>query len=71
MKKENNIVIDHVIFTPLVNHFNDDVVTIYRLKDYNKTLSYQHSILKNQNDIIKLFKNKVKSIIGKHIKINM
>lgn len=71
VKKENNIVIDHVVFTPLVNHFNDDVVTIYRLKDYNKTLSYQHSILKNQNDIIKLFKNKVKSIIGKHIKINM
>lgn len=71
VKKDNDIVIENIVFTPLVNHFNDDVVTIYRLKDYNKTLASQHSILKDQNDIVKTLKNKVKSIIGKHIKIEM
>lgn len=71
VKKDNDIVIENIVFTPLVNHFNDDVVTIYRLKDYNKTLASQHSILKDQNDIVKTLKNKVKSIIDKHIKIEM
>lgn len=71
VKKENEIVIENVVYTPLVNHFNDDVVTVYRLKDYNQKLAEQHSILKDQKNIIQTFKNKVKSTISNDIKIEM
>ncbi len=44
--------------------YNDDVVTIYPLKEYTSTLASQHSILKDQADIIKEFKNYVKQMIN-------
>lgn len=71
VKKDNAVVIENIIFTPLVNHFNEDIVTVYRLKDYNKTLACQHSILKDQNNITEIFKEKVKSIISEDIQIEM
>lgn len=40
------------------------IVTIYSLKEYTSTLASQHSILKDQADIIKEFKNYVKQIIN-------
>ena len=48
----------------LINHFNDDIVTIYPLKDYTYQLCNQHSILKDQNDIINEFKKYVKQVIN-------
>lgn len=64
VKKEDEISIENIQYVPLVNHYNDDVVTIYSLKEYTSTLASQHSILKDQADIIKEFKNYVKQIIN-------
>ena len=64
VKKENEICIEDIQYIPLVNHFNDDIVTIYPLKEYTKKLVSQHSILKDQNDIINEFKKYVKQVIN-------
>ena len=64
VKKENEISIENIQYVPLVNHYNDNVVTIYSLKEYTSTLASQHSILKDQADIIKEFKNYVKQMIS-------
>lgn len=71
VRKENEIVIENLQYTPLINHFNDQIVTIYTLKEYNEILASQHSILKEETDIISSFKNKVKSMITNKIKIEM
>ena len=71
VRKENEIVIENVTYIPLINHFNDQIVTIYALKDYNDTLRSQHSILKDQNDILKTFKSNVKKIIPENVEIEM
>ena len=41
-------VLKNIQYVPLVNHYNDNVVTIYSLKEYTSTLASQHSILKDQ-----------------------
>ena len=64
VKKENEISIENIQYIPLINHFNDDIVTIYPLKDYTDQLCNQHSILKDQNDIINEFKKYVKQVIN-------
>ena len=64
VKKENEISIENIQYIPLINHFNDDIVTIYPLKDYTDQLCNQHSILKDQANIIKEFKNYVKQMIS-------
>ena len=64
VKKEDEISIENIQYVPLVNHYNDNVVTIYLLKEYTSTLASQHSILKDQADIIKEFKNYVKQMIS-------
>ena len=64
VKKEDEISIENIQYVPLVNHYNDNVVTIYSLKEYTSTLASQHSILKDQADIIKEFKNYVKQMIS-------
>ena len=70
VKKENEISIENIQYIPLINHFNDDIVTIYPLKDYTYQLCNQHSILKDQNDIINEFKKYVKQVINnKDIKV--
>ena len=71
VRKENEIVIENVTYIPLINHFNDQIVTIYALKDYNDTLRSQHSILKDQKDILKTFKSNVKKIIPENVEIEM
>ena len=64
VKKDDEISIENIQYVPLVNHYNDNVVTIYSLKEYTSTLASQHSILKDQADIIKEFKNYVKQMIS-------
>ena len=64
VKKEDEISIENIQYVPLVNHYNDNVVTIYSLKEYTSTLASQHSILKDQANIIKEFKNYVKQMIS-------
>lgn len=64
VKKENEISIEDIQYIPLVNHFNNDVVTIYSLKDYTNQLASQHSILKDQNNVINYFKKYVKQVIN-------
>lgn len=71
VREKDAITIENIVFTPLVNHYNDNVVTIYRLKDYNNTLALQHSILKDQNNIIQVFNDKIKAILSDNIKIDM
>ena len=48
VKKEDEISIENIQYVPLVNHYNDNVVTIYSLKENTSTLASQHSILKDQ-----------------------
>lgn len=72
VKKEDGINIENIQYIPLVNHYNNDVVTIYPLKDYTASLASQHNILKDQTNIIKEFKNYVKQVINNDdIKIEM
>ena len=71
VRKEKKIIIENVTYIPLINHFNDQIVTIYALKDYNDTLRSQHSILKDQKDILNTFRSNVKIIIPKNIEIEM
>lgn len=62
-KKDNYVSIKDVTIMPLVNHYNNDVCTVYPLKDYNDNLASNHSILVNQPNIIQSFKDKINSII--------
>ncbi len=64
LKKKMKSVLKIFNMVPLVNHYNDNVVTIYSLKEYTSTLASQHSILKDQANIIKEFKNYVKQMIS-------
>ena len=57
VKKENEISIENIQYIPLINHFNDDIVTIYPLKDYTDQLCNQHSILKDQMILLMSLKN--------------
>ena len=59
VKKEDEISIENIQYVPLVNHYNDNVVTIYSLKEYTSTLASQHSILKDQADICLLYTSKI------------
>lgn len=72
VKKANNISIENITYIPLINHYNDDVVTIYPLQDYTQELASQHTILKNQPNIIEEFKTYIQETINnKDIKIKM
>lgn len=72
VKKVNNISIENITYIPLINHYNDDVVTIYPLQDYTQELASQHTILKNQPNIIEEFKTYIQETINnKDIKIKM
>lgn len=63
IKKKKKVTIENITYIPLINHYNDDIVTIYPLKEYSSTLANQHSILKNHTGIIKEFKNYIKQLI--------
>ena len=65
LKKEDEISIENIQYVPLVNHYNDNVVTIYSLKEYTPTLASQHSIFKKIKLIsLKNSKNYVKQMIS-------
>lgn len=62
--KENDYVSIHdVTIMPLVNHYNNDICTVYPLKDYNETLASNHAILASEPNILQSFKDKINSII--------
>ena len=72
VKKVNNISIENITYIPLINHYNDDVVTVYSLQDYTQELASQHTILKNQPNIIEEFKTYIQETINnKDIKIKI
>lgn len=72
IKKKKKIMIENITYIPLINHYNDHIVTIYPLKEYNSTLASKHSILKDHIGIIKEFKNYIKqTITNKDIDIEM
>lgn len=63
IKKKKKVIIDNITYIPLINHYNDDIVTIYPLQDYTQDLVSQHTILKNQPNIIQEFKTYIKQTI--------
>ena len=71
IKDNNTYSIENVTYTPLINHYNANVVTIYTLKNYNNDLLLQHDILKNDPSCLQQFQEKIKSIVPDGVKINM
>lgn len=71
VKKDNSITIENIIYTPLINHYNNHLVTVYAMKDYNDELASQHTILKKEKDIINAFQKKVHQVIDKQYTIDM
>lgn len=69
VKKNKKIKIENVAFTPLVNHFGDNTIEVYRLSKYPKKKLANHFVLKDHPNAIKEFQAKTKEIIGNEIKI--
>lgn len=83
VKKQDQVNIENVTLTPLMNHYyakNQKNImetrygfTVYRLKDYTETLASQHGLNGYQNITISVekMKEKVKSIISSQIHLDM
>ena len=69
VKKDKQVVIENIAWTPLINHFGDDTVAVYPLSKYPQDKLAQHFVLKDQSNIIEQFIAKTKDIIGSDITI--
>ncbi|MFR7592090.1 MAG: CapA family protein [Longibaculum sp.] len=83
VKKDNQLAIENVVLTPLMNHYQISNLkdaygsrhgfTVYRLKDYTEELAKQHGLNGYQNIQINIskMKDKVKKRISSGIDIDM
>lgn len=71
VKKDGNVKIENVVWTPLVNYFGDGTIFMIPLKDLTQDLVDKHFVLKQgEPNAIEVFKQKTKEIIGDNFTIN-
>ncbi len=77
VKKDDDVVIENVTWTMLINHYESSPTdiknanpTVYKLSDYTTDLQQEHYILKDvDSNIIEDFTQKTNEIIGNEFKI--
>ena len=71
VKKEEDVTIENVVWTPLINHFGDGTFNVRPLHDYTDELNASHLILADQcPNAIETFTKKTEEIIGSEFTID-
>ena len=71
VKKEEDVTIENVVWTPLINHFGDGTFNVRPLHDYTSELNASHLVLAEQcPNAIETFTKKTEEIIGTEFTID-
>ena len=71
-EEDDTVLMENIVWTPLVNHFGDGTFRVMPLKEYTAELNAVHFVLGEQKpDAIQYFKTKTKEIIGDKFDIDM
>jgi poly-gamma-glutamate synthesis protein (capsule biosynthesis protein) len=72
VKNGNDVSIENIVWTPLVNHFGDGTFRVIPLKDYTDDLNASHFVLaKGKPNAISYFKQKTEEIIPSEFEVEM
>lgn len=64
VRKDNEVVIENILFTPLINHFGEGPVEVHYMSDYTDELRSVHYTLKNEtSEVMTYYRNKINELI--------